>query len=171
MAVWHESTTGSLYSVLLCSAATVCNGAMSCFTGRLMSEKLNVLQFTFYTAPVSCIALLPFYLFVEVRLNFLTCSLMHLVTPLYLSLSLLLQHREFMAYMKLNAVPAIAVILVTSAVALVYNILHSSLIHNTSAVTVTVLGEFKICGILLLSAWLLGKHVWTQLCRALVSTC
>lgn len=48
-------------------------------------------------------------------------------------------------------------ILTTSVVALVYNVVHSGLIHKTSAVTVTVLGELKICGILLLSAWLLGK--------------
>ena len=53
-------------------------------------------------------------------------------------------------------------ILTTSVVALVYNVVHSGLIHKTSAVTVTVLGELKICGILMLSAWLLGKLAFKE---------
>ena len=42
--------------------------------------------------------------------------------PVVSKLSWLLQHRDFMAYMKINAAPAVAVILRTSAVAMVYNI-------------------------------------------------
>lgn len=67
MAVWQDGTSGKIVPVLLCAAATVCNAAMSCFTGRLMSEKLDVLQFTFYVAPVSCVTLLPSYIYLEVR--------------------------------------------------------------------------------------------------------
>ena len=33
--------------------------------GKLLSEKLDVLRLTFYTAPVTCIVLLPFYLNLE----------------------------------------------------------------------------------------------------------
>lgn len=51
----------------------------------------------------------------------------------------------------------VLVILITSVVALAYNVVHSALIHKTSAVTVTVLGEVKIVAILLLSAFILGK--------------
>lgn len=30
-------------------------------SGRLMSEKIDVLRLTFYTAPISCFILIPFY--------------------------------------------------------------------------------------------------------------
>lgn len=33
--------------------------------GKLMSEKLDVLRLTFYTAPLTCIVLLPFYFSME----------------------------------------------------------------------------------------------------------
>ena len=35
--------------------------------GKLLSEKLNVLSLTFYTAPVSLLCLLPFVVGYEVR--------------------------------------------------------------------------------------------------------
>jgi hypothetical protein len=35
--------------------------------GRVLSEKMDVLQLAFYTAPVSCCVLLPFFWFLEVR--------------------------------------------------------------------------------------------------------
>jgi hypothetical protein len=35
-------------------------------SGRLMSEKIDVLRLTFYTAPVSCFILIPFYVQVSV---------------------------------------------------------------------------------------------------------
>ena len=44
----------------------------------------------------------------------------------------------------------------TSIIAFLYNIVHAGLIHKLSATTVTVLGEAKIVGILLLSGYLLG---------------
>ena len=37
----------------------------------MLSEKIDVLQLTFYTAPVSCLMLFPFYLYREV------CCLLH----------------------------------------------------------------------------------------------
>lgn len=46
----------------------------------------------------------------------------------------------------------------TSIIALSYNIVHSIMIQQTSAVTTTVLGQAKIVGLLLLSALLLGAH-------------
>ncbi len=50
------------------------------------------------------------------------------------------------------------IIVLSSFVALAYNITHNFLLQRTSAVTVTVLGEVKIVGLLLLSAVLLpGK--------------
>ena len=36
-------------------------------SGRVLSEKMDVFRLSFYTAPVSCIALLPFVYLREVR--------------------------------------------------------------------------------------------------------
>lgn len=47
------------------------------------------------------------------------------------------------------------IIVLSSFVALAYNITHNFLLQRTSAVTVTVLGEVKIVGLLLLSAIIL----------------
>ena len=35
--------------------------------GKLMSEKVDVLRLTFYTAPLTCVVLLPFYFSLEDR--------------------------------------------------------------------------------------------------------
>ncbi len=68
IAVWEGSATGSLAGIMLCSAATMSNAAMSSLTGKLMSEKIDALRLLFYMAPTSCIILLPLYLWREVRL-------------------------------------------------------------------------------------------------------
>lgn len=47
------------------TTATISNGLMMCSIGRLMSEKLDVLRMTFYTAPVTIFVLLPFYFRME----------------------------------------------------------------------------------------------------------
>lgn len=36
-------------------------------TGKILSEKLDVLQLAFYTTPISSCVLLPFFWFLEVR--------------------------------------------------------------------------------------------------------
>ena len=38
-------------------------------SGRVLSEKMDVFRLSFYTAPVSCLALLPFVYLREVRLH------------------------------------------------------------------------------------------------------
>lgn len=48
-------------------AGVLCGAAMLSTAGRVLSEKMNVLQLTFYTAPVSCAMLFPIYLIREVR--------------------------------------------------------------------------------------------------------
>ena len=55
-------------------AGTVCNAAMMTTSGRVLSEKLDVLRLTFYTAPVSCLCLLPWYLWQEVHCPLTVCS-------------------------------------------------------------------------------------------------
>ena len=52
--------------ILICMAGTICNAVMMTMSGRVLSEKLDVLRLTFYTAPVSCLCLLPFYKWQEV---------------------------------------------------------------------------------------------------------
>ncbi len=42
------------------------NAAMMSTSGRVLSEKMDVVRLTFYTAPVSCLALTPFFLWREV---------------------------------------------------------------------------------------------------------
>lgn len=45
---------------------TFSNAAMMTMSGKVLSEKLDVLRLTFYTSPISCLCLLPFYYFREV---------------------------------------------------------------------------------------------------------
>lgn len=66
IAVWEGSVSGSPRGIMLCIVGTVCNAAMMSTSGRILSEKLDVLRLAFYTAPVSCIALFPFCYFHEV---------------------------------------------------------------------------------------------------------
>ena len=47
-------------------AGTFSNAAMMTMSGKVLSEKLDVLRLTFYTSPISCLCLLPFYYFKEV---------------------------------------------------------------------------------------------------------
>jgi hypothetical protein len=46
----------------------VSNALMMTMSGKILSERLDVLRLTFYTAPVSCLCLVPFYINKEVRL-------------------------------------------------------------------------------------------------------
>lgn len=66
IAVWEGSVSGSPRGIILCIIGTVCNAAMMSTSGRILSEKLDVLRLAFYTAPISCIALFPFCYFHEV---------------------------------------------------------------------------------------------------------
>ena len=84
VAVWEGSVNGSPHGIMLCIIGTICNAAMMSTSGRILSEKLDVLRLAFYTAPVSCIALFPFCYFREVSLRAET-SLPCLVAALQLS--------------------------------------------------------------------------------------
>ncbi|KAL0043848.1 hypothetical protein WJX82_006835 [Trebouxia sp. C0006] len=131
LAVWEGSVSGSVTGLLLCCFGTVCNAAMMSTAGKVMSEKMDVLRLTFYTAPVSCAVLLPLFLARE--------------------------GQHFAVYWMDHSTGVLLVLLCSSVVALSYNVIHSLMIQKTSAVTTTVLGEVKIVGLLLLSALLLGE--------------
>lgn len=40
---------------------------MMTMSGKVLSERLDVLRLTFYTAPISCMCLTPFFVAKEVR--------------------------------------------------------------------------------------------------------
>ncbi len=68
-----------------------------------------------------------------------------------------LQYTQFVTvYLPTHQYETYAIVCVTSVVALSYNVVHSLMIQQTSAVTTTVLGEAKIVGLMLLSYVLLG---------------
>ena len=66
------------------------------------------------------------------------------------------QSAAFLAYRAEHNTETYVIVLGTSAIALTYNIVHSVMIQQTSAVTTTVIGQAKIIGLLILSALLLG---------------
>lgn len=68
------------------------------------------------------------------------------------------QRDAFHAYWPAHRPTALRLMLLSSAVALCYNLAHSLMIRRISAVATTVVGEFKILALLLLSAFLLGEH-------------
>lgn len=70
-----------------------------------------------------------------------------------------LQWDRFKLYAADNGPATVSIILISSIVALAYNLVHNYLLQRTSSVTVTVLGEVKIVGLLILSAMFLpGVH-------------
>ena len=66
------------------------------------------------------------------------------------------QRERFLAYLPSHTSGVAFIMLASSVNAVCYNLVHSSLIKRTSAVTATVLGEIKIVGLLILSTFLLG---------------
>lgn len=138
IAVWEGSGAGtaSFTGIMLCLGGTVSNGLMMSSIGRLMSEKLDALRLTFYTAPISCVMMLPFYFIME--------------------------NSRYQQYAATHSNNYIGLLLLGCINALMYNVVHVLTIKVMSSVTTTVIGEMKIVMILLLSAALLGEdNMWT----------
>lgn len=124
---------GSFWGIVLCITGTVSNGLMMTCSGKVMSERIDVLRLTFYTAPVVSVVLVPFYLAME--------------------------HAKFVAYDSHGYLLPLAL---SCVLALSYNMVHYLMIQLTSSVTTTVLGEMKIVLILVLSAVFLGESkIWS----------
>ena len=68
------------------------------------------------------------------------------------------QAGRFAEYRQAHWAESVGVIVVTSSIALSYNLVHSLMIQRTSAVTTTVLGEIKIVGLMLASYLILGEY-------------
>jgi len=74
--------------------------------------------------------------------------------------------------MTLDYRAGVAIMVITSANALAYNVVHNAMIKMTSAVTTTVIGEAKIVGLFILSALLLGAHIMIlYVCWLLLTGC
>lgn len=69
VAVWEGTVTGSPRAIMLCLGGTLSNAAMMSTSGKVLSEKVDVLRLTFYTAPISLLALLPALYLREVGSN------------------------------------------------------------------------------------------------------
>jgi hypothetical protein len=57
--VWEGNVTGSTRAIMLCLGGTLSSAAMMSTSGKVLSEKVDVLRLTFYTAPISFLVLLP----------------------------------------------------------------------------------------------------------------
>lgn len=66
------------------------------------------------------------------------------------------QASTFLDYLPAHMQGVAGILVVSSCLALAYNVVHATMIHRLSAVTTTVLGEAKIVALLVLSAMFLG---------------
>ena len=82
-----------------------------------------------------------------------------------------MQADRFRIYMATHKFDVWGIILLTSAIALSYNVVHSLMIQRTSAVTTTVLGEVKIVGLMLASFVILGARSPLQCAVLFVHLC
>jgi drug/metabolite transporter (DMT)-like permease len=131
IAVWQGRVDGKFHGVVFCALGTICSATTTIFSCKLLSEKLDVVRLTFYTAPISLVCLLPFV----VRKEWVS----------------------FQAYYTVNPNGALYILLGSSILALVYNLVHVLVIKKVSGVTTTVIGEVKIVALLILSALLLDE--------------
>jgi drug/metabolite transporter (DMT)-like permease len=74
IAVWEGTVTGSPRAILLCIGGTLSNAAMMTTSGKVLSEKVDALRLTFYTAPISLLALLPAFFLREVSFAACLCD-------------------------------------------------------------------------------------------------
>ncbi len=77
------------------------------------------------------------------------------------------QAGAFVAYLPAHMQGVVGILLVSSCLALAYNVVHATMIQRLSAVTTTVLGEAKIVALLALSALFLGAPARPHPRRAL----
>ena len=131
LSVWEGSITGSMTGISIALSSTLSGAAMLSFSGKILSEKLDVLRLTFYTAPVSVGVLVPFFLWQEAG-------------PLW-------QHFQQSGY-------SVLLLVVVGAInAVAYNITHYQVIFATSSIMTPVIGMIKVIGVIVLSAIFLGE--------------
>lgn len=108
VAVWEGTVAGSPRAVALCLAGTVSNALMMTMSGKVLSDRVDALRLTFYTAPVSLTALLPALVASGEASRFIN------------------------DYLPIHGRESTVVALATSVIALSYNVVHSLMIQRTS---------------------------------------
>lgn len=81
IAVWEGSIAGTPQAIITCMLGTLCNAATLSTAGRILSERVDVMRLTFYTAPVSAICLAPLSYTHEVRLGFAAIDMSSMPSP------------------------------------------------------------------------------------------
>ena len=79
-----------------------------------------------------------------------------------------MQAARIQQYMEVHGGHVYILLILSSMLALSYNVVHSLMILHTSAVSTTVIGEAKIIGLLILSYFILGVQQPQQSIRALL---
>lgn len=147
IAVFQGSTTdsSSTAGITFCAIATISNAMMMTLSGKVMTNKIDSIRLTFYTAPASVLVLLPFAMHLEAY--------------------------QYSLYLASKPIPAIAIPLGTSVVALLYNIVHNQMIVVMSATTCTVIGNIKIVLLIFLSSFMFDDQKWdTKLAMGTIIT-
>lgn len=130
--VWEGSVSGHPFGVFICLLGTFSNSLMMTLSSKLLSQKLDPIKLTFYTAPVSLLCLMPFMLKME--------------------------YKDFVIFNSTNGFHTFGIMLIGCMNALFYNLVHYLVIKQTSAVTSTVLGQVKVIGLVILAAFLLNER-------------
>eukprot|EP00884_Botryococcus_braunii_P009675 jgi/Botrbrau1/18709/Bobra.0386s0035.1 len=134
--VWDNQANGTLTAINLCILSTLANAACLSTSGKLLTEKVDVLRLTFYISPICAAFILPFTLYFEVG--------------------------RLLAAVPLQGQQIAAMFLISSLLAITHNLVNYKLVQHTSAVSATVIGEVKTITLIVLSAFLLGeKSIFT----------
>jgi len=137
MCMYHnDNRSNTPLAVGLCLGGMLSNGVMVVLSSRLLTENMPPSLLIWCSAPAAFLLLCPFVWRFEG--------------------AVLIQH-----FAALPAHSYGAAVLATCALALLYNIIHNRLIHATSAVTSTVVGQCKILVLLVFSAVILGERDFT----------
>ena len=119
LCVADGSLHGGARAIAACLLATLANALMTVCSARLMRGRVSGLQLSYYIAPAAALALCPFVIAWE--------------------------WQPFVAFYAAHRGPALLALSVSSALAVLYNVVHYEVIRQTSSVTVAVLGQVKIC--------------------------
>mmetsp|Transcript_7751 Transcript_7751/g.15824 ORF Transcript_7751/g.15824 Transcript_7751/m.15824 type:complete len:364 (-) Transcript_7751:643-1734(-) len=137
IAVFEGTKDSSHVGITLCVLASISNALMMTISGRVLTQKLDAVRLTFYTAPVSVIVLLPLALYYE--------------------------WSAFQEFTMLHTHAVAGILIGGSCVALSYNMVHNLMIQLMSATTTCVLGNVKVILLLFLSSALFGDtRNWTM---------
>lgn len=63
-----SQASGTMSAINLCILSTLANAACLSTSGKLLTEKVDVLRLTFYISPICAAFILPFTLYFEVRI-------------------------------------------------------------------------------------------------------